>query len=111
MNILPLLNIPCTVTPRAAGTADEYNDETFADGTPVETVCWLHQTASEERLADRDTSTETWTIYLPADTTVDTNTAVTVAGATYEMTGPPAPWIDPRSQAVQFIAASVRKVT
>jgi phage tail protein X len=106
-----LMNIPCIVTPRAAAAdLDEYGNEVLEAGTPVDTVCWHHQTGADERTVDANTQTATWTVYLPPGIVVSGLDVVTIAGGDYEVLGPPTIWVHPRTGEAKAVELTARKV-
>lgn len=90
------------------GDADEYNDPTTEETT--ETVaCLLQQRTRIEANGLAVTSTDTWALYLPAGTTVDTLDYVTVDGIDYQIDGRPWPAFNPRARAVSHIEATLKR--
>lgn len=110
MNPLPLMRIPCTITLRAPDREDEFGDEVLADLDSVETTCWLHQTQRSEITVDANTAIETWQLYLPPEADLESIDSVTVQGSVFEVLGPPHRWTHPRSGAVEYVEATIRKV-
>lgn len=105
-----LMNIAVAVSHMAAGTADTYGDEVLEATSTETTTCWLHQTARSELTVNANVQAQTWTIYLPPDVTLTGSDRLTVAGATYELDGPPHAWLHPRSGEATFIEATMRRV-
>lgn len=110
MNPTRLMTVPCTITPRVPAGDDKYNNETLEDLTPVVTTCWLHQTQRSEITTDAYTEIETWQVYLPPDTSLTSLDQITVQGAIFEVQGPPHRWTHPRTQAIEYVEATMRKV-
>lgn len=101
-----------TITPRdTEASPDEYNDDTYTDGTPVETVGWMHQTQRSESTAAGQVDEQTWALYLPPDTIVKSLDKVAVDGDDFEVIGPPWPANNPRLHRVTHIEATLRRVS
>ena len=112
MSIGALLTLACTITHAApSGAADEYGDpteQTFSS----DTTCHLEQVAAREETSGRDTQTEDWRLFLPAETTIDGGDRVTVDGyGTFEALGPPWPVHNPRTRTVSHVECRARRVT
>lgn len=110
MNPTRLMTVPCTITPRSPSGQDDYGDEVLEDGDPVETTCWLHQTQRSEITVDAYTTIETWQVYLPPGTELTALDRLTAQGAEFEVQGPPHNWTHPRTQVIEYVEATVRKV-
>jgi hypothetical protein len=104
-----LMTMPCTITPMGVTSRDAANDDVITAGTPVSTVCYLHQTARNET-ASGATVDETFALYLPPATAIEADDRITVDGNTYEVDGPPWRAFNPRSQAHTHLEATVRRV-
>src|SRR4051794_2022545 len=93
-----LMTQPAVITPRSVGDEkDEYGDDVLIDGDPVELPggpgqgVGLQQTARAEGARD-NTQEETFDLFIPTGIPVDGYTKIEVAGATYELLGPPTEW-------------------
>lgn len=105
-----LMTIAATITPMNVTSRDETNDDVLTAGSPVTTVCYLHQTEASERTAGTNTQEQTFTIYLPPTVTIDANDRIAADGDTFEVIGPPARWNNPRAQNRALISVTARKV-
>lgn len=104
-----LMQLTATIAHAADGTPDEYNDATVTYST-VTARCWLQQTQRSEQTAAGQIETETWSLYLPAGTTIDPADQVTIDAVTYELTGPPWPAVNARTGQHSHIEATIRRV-
>lgn len=105
-----LMTLPCTVTPMSVTSTDDRGDDVLTAGTPVDTTCWIEQTASSEQTAGTHTTDETMRLFLPPATVIDADDRVTVEGLTYELTGPPWLAFNPRSRTHTHLEAQIRRV-
>lgn len=115
MSIDSLMNIPCTITPRApAEQPDDYNDEVLEDGTPFDSTCWKARVSSTENTGNENVVVGDWHYYFPADTDLtklDARAKVSTPDGDFEMVGDP--WLaqNPRSTSGEHVEAYGRRVS
>lgn len=109
MNIAHLLTLPCEIVSVAdSGPADIYGNPT-EQTTVLAAKCWVTGRRPSEQTGGADWQTETVTIFFPAGTVIDGGDRVTVRSATYEVVGPPAERIHPRTGRVEFVHVTARR--
>lgn len=109
MNVGRLLTSTATVTSVArTGTEDVYGVPAEAT-TSVDVACWLHQTRRTDDSIPVARGDETWELYVPAGTEIDTADRVTVDDVAYEVVGPPWVATNPRTRRAEFTVATVRR--
>lgn len=106
MNPARLMTISCTVTTVTEGAKDQYGDPTESTATTT-TTCWLEQIRRDDLTGDTDVQDERWTIYLPSATSLTGRDRVTVDSVAYEVKGPPWEATNPRTGAVEYVAATL----
>ena len=119
MNVAHLLTVPCTITTVTddATDPDEYGNPGKTETTAT-TTCWFTSSGRGAR-ADGgtevtgldDLQSESWALYLPADTTIDGHAKVTILGVVYEVSGPVWPAVNPRTGVEEFVEAHIVRVT
>lgn len=113
MTLNGLINRPCTITHRSAGTErNEFGDEIPAE-TTTETVCELQQRQRSEDSDRGEISSTGWVLFLPYDTLLATGDTVTVGGVSYEVDGEPWAALDPEPHTGDdsHIEASLKRTT
>ena len=110
MTLTALLNRACTITGRTfTGQLDEYGDE-IATETTIDTVCELQQQQRTETDDPGTRAASTWTLFLPAGTTIGPADTVTVDGQDFELVGEAWPARNPRTQTESHMEATIRRV-
>jgi hypothetical protein len=107
-----LMTVPCIITSRTeTGPVDRYNKPTWADASPVATVCFHEQVDAIEVDTGRETQIANHRIYLLAATTVDGNSRLDVADLPpLEVVGEPSVEQDPFVGTVDHIELLAREV-
>ena len=107
MSLAKLLNQSLTLTTTGT-TVDEYGDTILAGGSSVTVQGYLEQTMTGEEMVDRDTLTQEWECYLPADTVVTGYDRIAYNGTTFQVLG--APWSvhNPRTGLVSHIKLKLK---
>lgn len=109
MSLAGLLNQACTVTTRTdAGTVDRYGNPDRTEASTA-TVCYAEQRVRTENAGEDAVAAEDWLVMLPVGTTVDTADKITVGSLVLEVTGPPWPVRNPRTQTTSHIECTCRK--
>lgn len=109
MSLTALLNTPCTITHRVAGTTtDDYGNE-IPDEVVTETLCELQQVRRAEPSTANETSVADFLLILPAGTTLATGDVATIDGQDYELVGDPWRARNPRTQIASHVEATVRR--
>jgi len=111
MSLARLLNQPLTIVKIGGSTTDAYgNQSATVYGTPTSTVGYLEQKTTVEYLDDRDVTTTSWEVYLPADSNIVATDRIIFNGVTYEFDGMPWSVYNPRTKQVSHIQAMVKVV-
>lgn len=107
MSLAKLLNQQLTLI-STGSTVDEYGDSILTGGTSTSIVGYLEQSMTDEAQVDRDTITQEWECYLPADTSVTGYDRIGFNGQTFQIIG--APWSvhNPRTGAVSHIKLKLK---
>lgn len=109
MTVATLLNQACTITSRTdAATVDRYGNPDRTE-TTADTVCYAEQRTRNENTGEDAVAGEDWLVMLPVGTTVDTADKITVGSLVLEVTGPPWPVHNPRTQSTSHIECTCRK--
>lgn len=89
MSLRRLLTQTATVISREPVGVDEYGNPTEGPEIRASYPARLEQTDSAELLADRDTVTTRWRLFLPAEAVIDAWARVEVDGELFDVIGRP----------------------
>lgn len=110
MSLQTLINRPCRIVRRIeSGDTDDYGND-VPDVEEREAVCELQQVQRSEPGALGEISATEWLIFLLPSESLHTGDAIIVDDETYEITGEPWRARNPRTQLVQHIEATAKRV-
>lgn len=106
-----LMTLTATITHVAQTGAPDADYGNPTDQTTTSTaLCELQQQQRAEDTVDADRQSETWTLFIEPDATIDGGDRIEIAGVSYEVDGPPWRARNPRTQELTHIEALVRRV-
>lgn len=104
-----LINRPCTLIQRKAGSARNRHGDKVKNETVVQTVCELQQRSRKEEDGKAELSDTGWRAYFLPDIRPRTGDVLIVDSEEYEVIGDP--WVarNPRTKLVEHVEASLRR--
>ncbi len=111
MNPANLLRLDIVVERRSAGAPDGMGDPGDDLGAPITYKGWIWQDSSSEETANTAVTEEQFRMTLErrAAGLIDAGDQVSHGGVTYEVFGPPWTVTNPRTTAVEFVYATLRR--
>jgi hypothetical protein len=104
------MTLTATITHVAqSGAPDDYGDPTEQTSTTT-ALCEFQQQQRSEDTVDADRQSESWTLFVEPDATIDGGDRIEIDGVTYQVDGPPWHARNPRTQIETHIEARVRRV-
>lgn len=112
MTLAMLLNRPCTIIRRRAGSATNEQGDKIMLEQPYDTVCELQQHQrgpNREQTAEGEIARSDWLLILPAHSDLRLGDAVIVDAISYEVDGEPWPARNPRTRTQSHIEATLQR--
>lgn len=110
MSLRRLMSQPLTVQHNTF-SADDYNNDVPGTATTTDLLGYLEQTASTERVNDRETVTVERQCWIPAGTVITALDRVVYGNQTFQVVGSPAIMWNPRTRKESHIVCRLVTVT
>ncbi len=108
MSLSTFINQPCMIISRTADTIDTYGDQTKTE-TQTSTLCELQPTGAPREVEGGNIGETTWRLYLEGSAALNSDDAILVDGAMYELIGDAEVRRNSRTGLPEYTAAIVRR--
>ncbi len=108
MSLAQFISQPCTIIQRTADTVDQYGDQTKTE-TSTASLCELQPTGAPREVEGGNIGETTWRLYLDGSVALNSDDAILVDGATYELIGDAETRRNSRTGLPEYTAAIVRR--
>ena len=108
MSLATFISQPCTIITRSDDATDQYGDQTKLE-TSTASLCELQPTGAPREAEGGNIGFTTWRLYLDGSVALNSDDAIIVDGAAYELVGDAETRRNSRTGLAEYTAAIVRR--